>query len=129
MTKIIVNGREVEADPQKPLIAACHNHGEHVPHYCYHPGLSAVGSCRICQVEVKQGEMPARVVAACRTPVAERMVVNTDSEGAHGSRRECLEFLLKNHPLDCPICDKAGECSLQDYSFQEAQAEGPSEPR
>ncbi|HJM55894.1 MAG TPA: 2Fe-2S iron-sulfur cluster-binding protein [Planctomycetota bacterium] len=130
MTKIIVNGREVEADPQKPLIAACHNHGEHVPHYCYHPGLSAVGSCRICQVEVKQGEMPARVVAACRTPVAEGMVVNTDSEGAHGSRRECLEFLLKNHPLDCPICDKAGECSLQDYSFQEAQAEGrSSEPR
>jgi len=128
--RITVNGREIEADPQKPLIAACHSNGEHVPHYCYHPGLSAVGSCRICQVEVKQGERPARVVAACRTPVAEGMVVNTNAPAAHDSRRECLEFLLKNHPLDCPICDKAGECNLQDYAFDESQAESrTSEPR
>ncbi len=130
MTKIIVNGREVEADPKKPLIAACHDHGEHIPHYCYHPGLSAVGSCRICQVEVSMGTQPSRVVAACRTPVAEGMVVNTDSDGAHESRRECLEFLLKNHPLDCPICDKAGECTLQDNAFDENQAKSrTSEPR
>ena len=77
MTKIILNGREVEADPKKPLIAACHEHAEHVPMYCYHPGLSPVGSCRICQVEVQQGEMPARVVAACRTPVAEGTTPST----------------------------------------------------
>ena len=127
---ITVNGREVEADPSKPLIAACHENSEHVPHYCYHPGLSPVGSCRICQVEVKQGEMPPRVVVACRTPVAPGMVVDTEAPKAHDARKQCLEFLLKNHPLDCPICDKAGECTLQDYSFDEGQGEGRSvEPR
>jgi NADH-quinone oxidoreductase subunit G len=130
MTKITVDGRSIEADPKKPLIAACHGNGIDVPHYCYHPGLTPVGSCRICQVEVKQGEMPARIAVACKTPVAEGMVVNTTSEKAHAARRECLEFLLKNHPLDCPICDKAGECDLQDFSFQEGQSEGRThEPR
>jgi NADH-quinone oxidoreductase subunit G len=130
VTKIVLNGREVEADPKQPLIAACHQHAAHVPMYCYHPGLSPVGSCRICQVEVKQGETPARVVVACRTPVAEGMVVNTEAPKAHEARRQCLEFLLKNHPLDCPICDKAGECDLQDYAFAEGQGEGRSvEPR
>ncbi len=130
MTKIILNGQEVEVDPKQPLIAACQQHGAKVPHYCYHAGLTQVGSCRMCQVEVKEGERPARVVASCRTPVSEGMVVNTESDGAHGARRECLEFLLKNHPLDCPICDKAGECKLQDYAYSEGQAEGTSvEPR
>ena len=130
MTKIVLNGREVECDPKKPLIAACHEHASHVPMYCYHPGLSPVGSCRICQVEVKQGDAPARVVVACRTPVAEGMQVNTEAPKAHEARRQCLEFLLKNHPLDCPICDKAGECDLQDYAFMEGQGEGRSvEPR
>jgi len=128
--KITIDGRVVEADPKKPLIAACHENGFDVPVYCYHPGLRPVGSCRICQVEVKQGEMPARVAVACRTPVAEGMVVHTGSEKAHQTRRECLEFLLKNHPLDCPICDKAGECDLQDFSYDEGQSEGRThEPR
>ena len=130
MTKIIINGREVEADPKEPLIHACHQNGANVPMYCYHPGLSPVGSCRICQVEVKQGNGPARVVVACRAPVVEGMVVDTEAPKAHETRRECLEFLLKNHPLDCPICDKAGECDLQDYAFAEGQGEGRSnEPR
>jgi len=130
VTKIILNGREVEVDPKQPLIRACHDHGVDVPMYCYHPGLKPVGSCRICQVEVKQGEAPPRVVVACRTPVAEGMVVDTEAPKAHDARRECLEFLLKNHPLDCPICDKAGECDLQDYAFAEGQGEGrSSEPR
>lgn len=130
MTKIILNGREVEADSKRPLIDACHAHDAEVPHYCYHPGLSPVGSCRMCQVEVKQGDMPPRVVVACRTPVAEGMIVDTESKRAHDTRRECLEFLLKNHPLDCPICDKAGECLLQDYAWAEGQGEGRTvEPR
>jgi len=130
VTKIILNGREVEADPKKPLIAACHGNDVDVPHYCYHAGLTPVGSCRMCQVEVKQGEMPPRVMAACRTPVAEGMIVDTESPKAHETRRECLEFLLKNHPLDCPICDKAGECMLQDFTFDEGQAEARTdEPR
>jgi NADH-quinone oxidoreductase subunit G len=122
--KIIVHGREVEADPKKPLIKACHDNGVDVPMYCYHPGLEPVGSCRICQVEVKQGEAPARVMVACRTQPAEGMVVDTESPKAHATRKECLEFLLKNHPLDCPICDKAGECDLQDYTYAEGQAAG-----
>ncbi|HTF87241.1 MAG TPA: 2Fe-2S iron-sulfur cluster-binding protein [Planctomycetota bacterium] len=130
MTKITINGRVVEADPKKPLIQACHENGADVPMYCYHPGLTPVGSCRICQVEVQQGTAPGRVVVACRTPVVEGMVVDTESPKAHEVRRECLEFLLKNHPLDCPICDKAGECDLQDYAFAEGQGEGRSnEPR
>jgi NADH-quinone oxidoreductase subunit G len=128
--KITVNGREVEADPTKPLIAACDDSGIDVPRYCYHPAMKPMGSCRICQVEVSEGGRPARVVVACRTQVTEGMVVNTEAAGAHDARRECLEFLLKNHPLDCPICDKAGECTLQDYSFQEQQAASRStEPR
>ncbi len=122
MTKIFIDGREVEADPKQPLVHALHKEGEDVPTYCYHPGLSPVGSCRICQVEVKQGDMPARVVVACRTPVSEGMQVFANSPKAHEVRRECLEFLLKNHPLDCPICDKAGECDLQDFSFNEGQS-------
>lgn len=130
MTKITIDGVEVEVDPKQPLIRACHDHGADVPMYCYHPGLTPVGSCRICQVEVQQGEMPPRVMVACRTPVSEGMVVNTQAPLAHDARRQCLEFLLKNHPLDCPICDKAGECDLQDYSFAEGQGMGRSvEPR
>jgi NADH-quinone oxidoreductase subunit G len=130
VTKITLNGRVIEVEPRQPLIRACHDHGIDVPMYCYHPGLQPVGSCRICQVEVKQGEAPPRVVVACRTPVAEGMIVDTEAPKAHDARRECLEFLLKNHPLDCPICDKAGECDLQDYAFQEGQGEGrSSEPR
>jgi NADH-quinone oxidoreductase subunit G len=131
VTKIILNGREVEADPTQPLIHACHTTGTDVPHYCYHPGLSPVGSCRICQVSVRMNEeAPPRVMVACRTPVAEGMIVDTETAPAHEARRECLEFLLKNHPLDCPICDKAGECTLQDYSFAEGQGEGrTAEPR
>ncbi len=130
MTTIQINGKDVEVDPKQPLIHALHTNGCDVPMYCYHPGLSPVGSCRICQVEVQQGEGPSRVVVSCRTPVADGMRVFPDSEKAHDVRRECLEFLLKNHPLDCPICDKAGECDLQDYSFAEGQGEGRSvEPR
>jgi len=130
MTKIILNGREVEADPAKPLVHACHTNGADVPVYCYHPGLTPKGSCRMCQVEVKQGEMPPRVMASCRTPVAEGMIVETESPNAREARRACLEFLLKDHPLDCPICDKAGECDLQDFAFREGQDESRSvEPR
>ncbi len=114
MTRIVLDGREVEADPRQPLIRACHDHGVDVPMYCYHPGLTPVGSCRICQVEVKQGELPPRVMVACRAPVTEGMVVDSTAPKAREARRQCLEFLLKNHPLDCPICDKAGECDLQD---------------
>jgi len=124
LVKITVNGQQIEADPKKPLIHACHSNDVDVPMYCYHPGLAPVGSCRICQVDVKQGEAPSRVMVACRTYPVEGMVVDTESARAHETRRECLEFLLKNHPLDCPICDKAGECDLQDFTYQEGQSAG-----
>ena len=127
---ITVDGQDLEVEAGTPLIRACHDSKVDVPMYCYHPGLTPVGSCRICQVEVKMGEAAPRVMVACRTPVADGMVVDTQAPKAHETRRECLEFLLKNHPLDCPICDKAGECDLQDYAFAEGQGEGrSSEPR
>ncbi len=83
-----------------------------LPRYCYHPGLSIAGNCRICQVEVEK--MP-RTVIACNTRVAEGMVIHTASAKAKESQQVVLEFLLANHPLDCPVCDQAGECKLQDY--------------
>ncbi len=83
-----------------------------LPRYCYHPGLSIAGNCRICQVEVEK--MP-RTVIACNTRVAEGMVIHTKSAKAKESQQVVLEFLLANHPLDCPVCDQAGECKLQDY--------------
>ena len=116
---LTIDGREITVPKGTTILQAAKEVGKDVPHYCYHPGLSPVGSCRICQVEVQQGDMPKRVVVACRTPVAAGMVVETESAKAHETRRECLEFLLKNHPLDCPICDKAGECDLQDFTFAE----------
>ena len=85
--KITINGREVEADPGKPLIAACHAEGEQVPHYCYHPGLSPVGSCRICQVQVQQGEMPARTVVACRTALRNIMSPGVSPRRTDAGRR------------------------------------------
>jgi NADH-quinone oxidoreductase subunit G len=85
------------------------------PRYCYHPGLSIAGNCRICQVEVEK--MP-RTVIACNTRVAEGMVIHTKSAKAKESQQVVLEFLLANHPLDCPVCDQAGECKLQDYYME-----------
>jgi NADH-quinone oxidoreductase subunit G len=117
VTKIILNGTEVEVDPKEPLIAACFGNGAPVPHYCYHPSMEPHGSCRLCQVEVQEGDRPPRVAAACRTTPTEGMVVNTNAETALDVRREVMEFLLKNHPLDCPICDKAGECALQEHTY------------
>lgn len=130
MTKILLNGREVEADPKKNLIVACHDNGFGVPHYCYHPSMEPKGSCRLCQVEVQEGDRPPRIAAACRTPVSEGMIVDTLSEKALDVRREVMEFTLKNHPLDCAICDKAGECALQEHTYALGQDTGMSaEPR
>jgi len=130
VTKIILNGTEIEVDPKKPLIQSCFDNGVHVPHYCYHPSMPPEGACRLCQVEVKEGERPPRVAAACRTTPSEGMVVNTTAESARAGRREVMEFLLKNHPLDCPICDKAGECTLQEHTYSLGVTTGHSaEPR
>ncbi|HXF96217.1 MAG TPA: 2Fe-2S iron-sulfur cluster-binding protein [Gemmatimonadales bacterium] len=100
------------------VIEAAKQAGVLVPHYCYHPGLPVAGVCRMCLVEV---EKAPKLQIACATPVAEGMVVRTQSPEAKRARQGVLELLLINHPLDCPICDQAGECELQDFVFQEGR--------
>lgn len=112
--KIVVDGEEREVAADSMLLAAVLDQGIHVPHYCWHPKLSVDGSCRMCQVEV---EGAPKLVIACNTPVRDGMVVRTNSEKVTNARQGVMELLLVNHPIDCPICDKAGECLLQDYSY------------
>jgi NADH-quinone oxidoreductase subunit G len=108
----------VSVPPGTLLIEAAKRAGVLVPHYCYHPGLPVAGVCRMCLVEV---EKAPKLQIACATTVAEGMVVRTQSASAKDARRGVLELLLINHPLDCPICDQAGECELQDFVFQEGR--------
>ena len=121
---ITVDGRAVEAKPGELLINACEQSGSFVPHFCYHPRMSAVGMCRQCIVEV-EGPRGKALVVSCMTPVAEGQVVSTTSEPAKRAQEGVLELLLANHPLDCPVCDKGGECPLQDQAF----SHGPGESR
>ena len=98
-----------------------------IPHYCYHPGLPVAGVCRMCLVEV---EKAPKLAPACATAAAEGQVVHLYSDAALDARKAVLEFLLLNHPLDCPICDQAGECELQDYVYREGRSQGRShEPK
>ena len=120
MPIVTIDDRQVEVPVGTNLIEAALQVGVQIPHYCYHPRLSVVGQCRMCMVEI-QG-MP-KLQAACSTPVTkDGMVVKTSSEPAAEAQRAIMEFLLINHPLDCPICDQAGECGLQDYSFKHGQS-------
>jgi NADH-quinone oxidoreductase subunit G len=115
MIRLTIDGTEVEVAAGTNLVEAAQRAGAEVPTYCYHPGLSVVGQCRICFVEV---EGLPRLVTACSTPAQDGMVVLTASERVEEARAAVMEFLLANHPLDCPVCDQAGECGLQDYSVQ-----------
>ena len=119
-----VNGIEIESDPNKLLIEACEDSGIHIPRFCWHKRLDPVGMCRMCLVEVEtpRGKM---LVPSCTTEVSDEMVVDTESDVVKKAQEGVLEFLLINHPLDCPICDKAGECPLQDQTM----AYGPGESR
>lgn len=119
MVKLTVEGREVEVPAGTTVLEAAKLAGILIPHYCYHPSLPVVGVCRMCLVEI---ETAPKLAASCATPVAEGMVVRVATEQAQKARQAVLEFLLINHPLDCPICDQAGECELQDYVFQEGRA-------
>jgi NADH-quinone oxidoreductase subunit G len=112
MPKLTIDGTEVDAPDSHNLIQAAQLAGIEIPHYCYHPALSIVGNCRMCLVEV---EKAPKLQIACNTRVAEGMVVQTRSPRAVAAQRAVLEFLLINHPIDCPVCDQAGECKLQDY--------------
>jgi NADH-quinone oxidoreductase subunit G len=112
MPKLTINGKEIEVPAGTNLIEASKMVGAEVPHFCYHPGLSVAGNCRMCLVEI---EKAPKLQIACNTPVAEGMVVLTESDKVKKARQGVMEFLLLNHPIDCPICDCAGECYLQDY--------------
>jgi NADH-quinone oxidoreductase subunit G len=130
MARIIVDGREIEIGEHERLngIQAARRAGVEIPHYCWHPGLSVVGSCRMCLVEVgtrdaKTGRitMLPRPMPACNTPAKDGTVFVTNSERIARLRAMVEEDLLLRHPIDCPICDKAGECRLQDYHFRYGQ--------
>lgn len=115
MSKITIDNRDVEFIPGQTIIQAALNAGIEIPHFCYHPSLSVSGNCRICLVEIEK--MP-KLSIACSTPATDGMIVHTKSEKVIHAQNAVMEFLLINHPLDCPICDEAGECKLQDYSYQ-----------
>jgi len=114
MTKLTIDGRDVEVEDGLTVLQACQSVGVEVPHFCFHERLSIAGNCRMCLVEVEKAPKP---VASCAMPVAEGMVVLTQSETAKAARHGVMEFLLINHPLDCPICDQGGECDLQDQAM------------
>ena len=121
---ITVDGRPHEAQPGQLVIDACEDAGTYVPRFCYHPRMSPVGMCRQCLVEV-EGPRGPMLVVSCMTPVAEGQVVHTDTPTVQRAQEGVLEMLLANHPLDCPVCDKGGECPLQD----QALSHGPGESR
>jgi len=111
---VVFDGRPVEVPKNLNLIDAAKLAGVDIPHFCYHPRLSVVGQCRMCLVEI---EGIPKIQAACTTPLKDGLAVKTTTEKVKNSRAATMEFLLINHPLDCPICDQAGECTLQDNSF------------
>ena len=111
MVKVTVDGNVVEVPADANALEACRAAGVDVPHFCYHPRLPIVGQCRMCMVEIDG--MP-KIQASCTVPIRDGMVIHASSEKARAARNATMEFLLLNHPLDCPICDQAGECQLQD---------------
>ena len=114
MPKLTIDGQEVEVPPGSTVLQACEAAGREVPVFCFHPRLNIAGNCRMCLVEVAKMPKPQ---ASCALPVAEGMVVSTDTPAVHKARKGVLELLLINHPLDCPICDQGGECDLQDLTL------------
>ncbi|MEY3027425.1 MAG: putative NADH-quinone oxidoreductase subunit [Planctomycetota bacterium] len=125
MPELTINGKKYPFKPGQSILQAALDQDVEVPHYCYHPGLSVVANCRICLGEVwapnpKTGKLEPfpKLVPTCQQPASEGMVVYTDSPKAVANQKAVMEFLLINHPVDCPVCDQAGECHLQDYSYQ-----------
>jgi NADH-quinone oxidoreductase subunit G len=121
---VTIDGRPHQAVPGQLVIDACSAAGAYVPHFCYHPRLTPVGMCRQCLVEV-EGPRGTMMVVSCMTPVSEGQVVHTATDTVKRAQEGVLELLLANHPLDCPVCDKGGECPLQD----QALSHGPGESR
>lgn len=141
MPNITIDGQKIEAPQGKTIIEAAFENGLRIAHFCWHPDLSVAGNCRMCLVEVGMpkrkpdgtfeinengqqviGFIP-KLQIACATPISDGMVVKTKSDKAVQAQEAVMEFLLINHPLDCPICDEAGECKLQDYAFNHSKGE------
>ncbi|MEX2294501.1 MAG: NADH-quinone oxidoreductase subunit NuoG [Acidimicrobiales bacterium] len=121
---LTINGKQVEAEAGELVIEAAESNGTYIPRFCYHPRMEPVGMCRMCIVEIDTGRGPA-LLPSCMITVAPEMVVDTESEVTKKAQDGVLEFLLVNHPLDCPVCDKGGECPLQDQTM----SYGPGESR
>ncbi|MBP6443168.1 MAG: (2Fe-2S)-binding protein [Gemmatimonadales bacterium] len=119
MVSVTIEGVQVTVPKGTSIIEAAKQAGVLVPHYCYHPSLPSPAVCRMCLVEI---EKFPKLVPSCVTPIADGQVIHVHSPAAKKAREGVLEFLLINHPLDCPVCDQAGECELQDFVFQEGQA-------
>jgi len=142
MPTITIDGKKCEFEGKKTILQVALENNIEIPHYCYHPGMSIVASCRICLAEVaqpdprKDGELSLipKLLPTCQSPAVDGAEVYTQSEKAEANQKAVMEYLLINHPLDCPVCDQAGECYLQDYSyrygrgysrFQEAKVKNP----
>jgi len=130
MATVYINDKAVDiGDKKLNLVQAAELAGVTIPHYCYHPALSVVASCRMCLVEVGEKKpdgtvvMQPRVIPACQTPAKDNTVIQTSTAKSKSAQAQTLESILLNHPLDCPVCDKAGECKLQDYSYNYGNSE------
>lgn len=131
MPTITIDGRPCDFEGNKNILQVALDNGIEIPHYCYHDGLSVAASCRICLAEVaspnprNEGkvELIPKLIPTCQTPAADGMEVHTQSPKALANQRAIMEYLLINHPLDCPVCDQAGECLLQDYSYKYGSGE------
>ena len=114
MPKLTIDGMDIEVEPGTSVLQAAERLGIEIPRFCYHDRLSVPANCRMCLVEMERSPKP---VASCALPAQDGMVIHTDSEMTHAARKGVMEFLLINHPLDCPICDQGGECDLQDQAM------------
>ncbi len=114
MPKLKVNDIDIEVEDGLTVLQACEQAGAEIPRFCYHEKLSIAGNCRMCLVEMEKSPKP---IASCAMPAAEGMVIKTNTEKVEKARKGVMEFLLANHPLDCPVCDQGGECDLQDQSM------------
>uniref|UniRef100_A0A665VM01 NADH-ubiquinone oxidoreductase 75 kDa subunit, mitochondrial n=1 Tax=Echeneis naucrates TaxID=173247 RepID=A0A665VM01_ECHNA len=118
MVEVFVDGKPVEVEPGTTVLQACEKAGIQIPRFCYHERLSVAGNCRMCLVEIEKAPKVTKFISACAMPVMKGWNILTNSEKTRKAREGVMEFLLANHPLDCPICDQGGECDLQDQSMQ-----------
>ncbi|WP_342279120.1 NADH-quinone oxidoreductase subunit NuoG [Candidatus Tisiphia endosymbiont of Myopa tessellatipennis] len=119
MIKLTIDGTEVEVEEGTTVFRACSKLGIEIPHFCFHERLKIAGNCRMCLVEMEKSPKP---IASCAMPASSGMVIHTNTIGVKKAREGVMEFLLINHPLDCPICDQGGECDLQDQAFKYGKA-------